>query len=225
MTSGEYIKLGLPEYSRAWTLEDYQNVCEVLNDIKNAKPGSLPRKNSDRSGMYFDRIINPDNLDFLLDETLTYKQKAYKIQAYIAIHSYLIKIYTTIEKTEQYYNQELIDLYIMGLTITQNMLDLGNKINKSIDENDIEMQSGFRSIQYMHITMVLFVLENQEKFSSFETTDLKRLSDFVSSSVLINKDWMEPAAVEGIKLQLQKVIDNTSSKHVIEKYNKLIKSL
>jgi hypothetical protein len=221
----EYEKLGMPDYSRAWTFEDYKNACKVLDDIKNAKPLSLPVKNSDRSGMYFNRIINLDNLDFLLDETLTFKQKAYKIQAYIDIHSFLVRLYTDLNNTEQYYNQELIDLYIFGLTITQNMLDLGYQINESIDENDIEMQSGFRSIQFMYITMVLFVLESQEKVSSFKTTDLERLSDFVSSSVLLNKDWMESAAAEDVKLQLQKVKENTSSEHVIEKYNKLIESM
>lgn len=225
LTTDEYNNLGMPDYSGAWTFEDYKNACKVLDDIKNTKPLSLPIKNSDRSEMYFDRIINLDNLDFLLDENLTSKQKAYKIQTYIDIHSLLIRLYTDINNTEQYYNNELIDLYIFGLTITQNMLDLGNQINESIDENDIKMQSGFRSIQYMYITMVLFVLESQEKVSSFETTDLERLSDFVSSSVLLNKDWMEPSAAKDVKLQLQKVIDNASSEHVMEKYTNLIESM
>ena len=225
LTSEEFNNLGMPEYTRAWTFEDYKNACKVLDDIKNANPLSLPRKNSDRSGMYFNQIINLDNLDFLLDETLTYKQKAYKIQAYIDIHSYLVNIYTDINKKEQYYNNELIDLYIFGLTITQNMLDLGYQINESIDENDIKMQSGFRSIQYMYITMVLFVLESQEKISSFETADLEKLSDFVSSSVLLNKEWMESAAGDDIKQQLQRVIDNTSSDHITKKYNMLIESM
>lgn len=105
------------------------------------------------------------------------------------------------------------------------MLDLGYQINESIDENDIKMQSGFRKIQYMYITMVLFVLDNQGKSSLFEVEDLERLTGIVSGSVSLNKDWMKPDAVEGIKLHLQKVIDNTSSKQVIEKYNRLIKSL
>lgn len=83
MTPGEYIKLGLPDYSRIWNYEDYINACEVLDDIKNTKPRSLPRKNSDRSGMYFNRIINLDNLDFVLDETLSLQQRAYRIQSYI----------------------------------------------------------------------------------------------------------------------------------------------
>ena len=91
LTTDEYENLGMPDYSRTWTFEDYKNACNVLDDIKTTKPLSLPIKNSDRSGMYFDRIINLDNLDFLLDETLTSKQKAYRIQAYIDIHSLLIR--------------------------------------------------------------------------------------------------------------------------------------
>lgn len=65
----------------------------------------------------------------------------------------------------------------------------------------------------------------QEKDSLFEVEDIERLSDFISSSILLNKDWMEASAIEDVKQQLQKVIDNSSSEYVIEKYSKLIESL
>ncbi len=175
--------------------------------------------------MYFDRIINPDNLDFVLDETLSLQQRAFKIQSYKRIHQFLMEIYSDPDSPDQYYHQELIDLYIFGLTITQKMLDLGFQINESTDEYDIEMQSIFPSIQHGYINMALVVLGMQEKDSLFEVEDIERLSDFISSSILLNKDWMEASAIEDVKQQLQKVDDNSSSEYVIEKYSKLIESL
>ncbi len=224
LTAEEYKNLGMPDFLRVWSFEDYNEACGVLDDIKYAKPLSLPKKTSKRSGMYFDRIINLDNLDFLLEDTLSLQQKAHIIQPYVNIHKHLLRIYTDLHTREQYYNKELIDLYIFGLTITQNMLDIGFQINESIDEEDIKMQSGFLSIQYKHLNMILYVLGIQEKSTTFEKSDLERLTDLVSSSILINKDWMEPAAVEDLKLKLQKVIDNSSSEYIIEKYNSVIES-
>ena len=73
--------------------------------------------------------------------------------------------------------------------------------------------------------LVLFILRNQEKDSLYKVKDLERLSDSLSSSVLLNKNWMEDSAIKDIKQQVQTVIDKTSSEHIIKKYGKLIASL
>ncbi len=215
----------MPDYSKIWSYDDYRNACDILGDIKATNPLSLPKKSSDRSGMYFDRIINPDNLDFVQDESLSLQQKAYKIQSYKHIQEFLIKIYTDLDSTEQYYHRELIDLYIFSISIAQNMLDIGYQINESVNENDMVMQSGFPGIQSRYINTVSFILEIQERDSLFEPEDLERLSDFLSSSILLNKDWMEGSAIEDVKQQVQKLIDNSSSEYVIKQYNNLIESL
>jgi hypothetical protein len=224
-TSEEYLDIGMPDYKEIWSLQDYNNTCAILDNLKTFKPLSLPRKDSKRSGVYFKRIINPENLSFLVDESIPLKERALQIQQYVDIQGLLISIYTDIKNTEQYYKRELIDLYIFGLTIGQNMLDLGQRINESIDEEDINMQYAYRSIQNTYITMVLFVLGNQKKANLFEESDLERLTDFISSSIQLNKDWMEEAAVENLIMEIKDVTQNTSSKYIIEKYNTLLESL
>ncbi len=225
LTPNEYKKFGLPDNASVWGFEDYKSACTALDEIKFSQPLSLPKKNSNKSGIYFDRIINPENLDFTLDEAIPLKQRALKIQSYTSIHSYLIKIYTDLENTDQYYNKELIDLYIFGIIIMQNMLDLGYQINESTDTDNIEMQSGFQSIKYRYVKMILFILKNQQNSSLFEEYDLVRLSDFLSGSILLNKDWMEESAKKELKKQLLVVIDGNSSNHIVEKYNHLLEKL
>jgi hypothetical protein len=214
--------MGLPDPSDTWDYKDYTEACVVLSNIKSLKPFSLPKKGSKNSGDIFDRLINPDNLLFLQDDNLSLNEKAYRIQKYINVQGCFVTAYTDLNTQVQFYNRELIDLYLFGLTIAQDMLDLGNLINESIDEKDIEMQYGFRSIQFMYITMVLYVLENQQKSYFFQENDLERLSNFVYNSVLINREWMEDAVVEDIRKQVQKIVQDTSSDGVRKKYNMLL---
>ena len=225
LTPEEYRNQGMPDYSRLWNYEDYENAIITLDKIKAINPLSLPKKDSEKSGKYFHRMINPDNMSFFTEETLPLYERAYQLQTYVDIIGYLTEIYTDLDNTEQYYDRELIELYIFGLVIIENMLDLGNQINESVDEEDIKMQSGFRSIQYIYITMVLFVLENQQKSSLFEVEDLERLSDVLYNSVSDNRSWMEASAVKDIKQKIQEVIDNTSSEHIRGNYNILIEIL
>ncbi len=225
LTTEEYQNMGLPDHSGIWDYEDYKEACVILNNIKAIKPFALPKKGSKKSGEIFERMINSDNLSFLQDDTFSLNEKAYQIQKYINIQGCFVTAYTDLNNTEQFYNRELIDLYIFGLTIAQDMLDLGHLINESVADEEIEMQSRFPSIQYMYVTMVLFVLENQQKSFFFRQDDLERLSDFLYNSVLINREWMEDAPAEEIKQQVQRIIDGTSSEQIKKKYNMLIDKL
>jgi len=218
----EYSNIGMPDPSRIWTYEDYENACVILDNLKTMCPYSLPRYRSARSGEYFSRIVEPENLSFVQDDTIPLHDRAYRIQEYMDIQGYLITIYTTMDTARQMYNSELIELYIFGITIAQNMLDLGQMINESVDENDMQMQYAFQSIQNMYIRTVLFVLENQSKANFFKEEDLARLSQFISESILLNEDWIVPEAMEEIKQRIRRIADDTSSERIRDAYVKLI---
>ncbi len=212
LTLEEYRDLGLPDHNEIWSYNDYVNTCKILSNMKVFYPLSLPKKDSKKSGEYFKRIIDPENFLFLLDETIPLRERAEMIQKYVDIQGSLITSYTDLDNTKQNYNRELIDLYIFGLTIAQNMLDLGQRINESVDEDDIDMQYGYLSIQHVYIKMILFVLDNQRKSYFFIEADLEKLSKYISESIMLNKDWMGAPAIEDIEqAALRKVIINTSS--------------
>lgn len=221
----EYQDLGMPDYSRIWSFEDYRDACNILEYMKVSDPLTLPKKESRKSGKYFDRIVDPDNMSFFMDETIPLYERAYQIQPYVDILGYLTRLYTDLNHTEQYYSRELIELYIFGLFITENMMDLGHQINESVAEEDIIMQSGFPSIQDVYITMVIFLLENQKRLSLFETEDLEKLSYYLYNSVLNNISWIDASPAEEIKQHLQEVLDSTTSDHINERYRMLIEQL
>lgn len=225
LTLEEYRDLGLPDHNEIWSYNDYVNTCKILSNMKVFYPLSLPKKDSKKSGEYFKRIIDPENFLFLLDETIPLRERAEMIQKYVDIQGSLITSYTDLDNTKQNYNRELIDLYIFGLTIAQNMLDLGQRINESVDEDDIDMQYGYLSIQHVYIKMILFVLDNQRKSYFFIEADLEKLSKYISESIMLNKDWMGAPAIEDIEQGLRKVIINTSSGLIKEEYQKLIETL
>jgi hypothetical protein len=105
------------------------------------------------------------------------------------------------------------------------MLDLGQRINESIDNEDIGMQYGYQSIQDVYMRMVLLILDNQKKANLFLESDLEKLADFISGSIFLNKGWMEAAAVDDIKQRLQEVCEYTASEHIKNKYNILLQDL
>ncbi len=225
LTPEEYLELGMPDYNKVWSLDDYQMAFLVLNTLKYNQPKALPSRNSGKSAVVFSRMINIDNLAFLQDETLALHDKAEIIQWYGTTLVELTAAFTFLGMEEQYYIRELTDIDIFSVTIAQTMLDLGNKINESEDSEDIALQSDFPLIQKMYLDLISSLLEKQEHPSLYPEETLELLSDNLSTSIRRNMHWFDEDASERIKQALLTVIDSSSSRKLINDYQKLAGTL
>jgi hypothetical protein len=225
LSSGEYQAFQMPDPSKIWNQEDYWKAYGALLKVKNQKPYSLPRKGSNKSGEYFDRMTSMENFSFLNSDTLSLKEKAYRIQPFLVIQSELTDVYTNIYGEEQYYNRELIDLYLLGLTISDKMLELAKKINDSDDPEDRSMQSGYDAILFTFVSTIQFILEEQKNPSTYREEDLERLSDSISTAVLRNLKWLRPSDKQMIETRISHVVDSVSSPHVRKNYQTLLDML
>jgi hypothetical protein len=221
----KYLELGIPDYNRAWKISEFGDVVATLRNIKNKEPLSLPRKGSRKSGQLFEHMIGMDNLSFLNIDTLPFYEKAYRIQSFLYIQSEYCDIYTDIYRREQYYNQELIECYIFGIRVTQEMINLGKKINESDKPGDVGMQSGFSGIQYIHVTMLADALDKQKNTSLYHTEDLETLSDSIALSIRRNMSWFDTTHVEMIKQNMSVVIDSSTSDKIRNEYRDIINIL
>lgn len=225
LTPEEYKAFQMPDHSKIWDQDDYWKAYSALLKVKNQKPYSLPRKGSKKSGKLFGRMINWENFSFLSSDTLSLKEKAYSIQPFLIIQSELTDVYTNIYGEDQYYNRELIDLYLFGLTIADKMLELANKINSSNDPEDKSMQSGYDAIQFSFMSTVQFILKKQKYPSPYQEEDLERLSDSISSAVQRNLSWMSSAEKQMIGIQINDIIGSVSSRHISNNYTTLLDKL
>jgi hypothetical protein len=224
LTQQEYEALGVPSYDKIWTQEDYIDAFIALNKLKLTNPSSLPRKNSKKSGAFFVRMISDENFSFLNEDSSSLSEKAYLIQHYSSMQNELVRLYTNVLSKDQYYYQELIDIYIFGLNVTQKKLDLADRIMNSEEQADKNMQYGLYSVQLGYLEMVLYILENHNLSTSYSEEDHKKLSTSVVESVKKNKVWMKPQDAERIKKRFQMVIDNTSSEATRDNYRELIET-
>ena len=224
LTLKEYRALGVPDHNRQWSQDDYLDAFMALNKLKLTKPSSLPRKNSKRSGELFDRMISESNFSFLQADTTSLGEKAYQIQYFSSIQNELVKLYTIVLRKDQYYYQELIDLYIFGLVVTQKKLDLANKILNSNDEADKKLQYGLYSVQLGYMEMVIYILEIQNISISYSDKDHERICKSVVESINNNKAWMSAKDADTIKQKVKMVIDNSSSEIIRDNYLELLEN-
>jgi hypothetical protein len=225
LTLKEYQKLGMPDLNKKWTIYDLINADISLNSLKRTNPLLLPRKNSKKSGMVLSKILSKENLSFVNDTSLSLRIRAYLIQHFQKLQNEIIVFYTNKSKDEQYYNEELIDMYIFGLFIHEKMIELSWKIMNSKEKSDIEIQYGQNTVLNNYVKMISFVLGEQLKSRIYARKDLDRLSEEISNSVIKNMTWMKPENKEKIRIQIQDAIEKSTSGFAKNNYRKTLKVL
>lgn len=225
LTPEEYHKMGMPDQDKLSSNNDYMRAISVLYKLKSKNPLSFPRKHSKKSEAVFACLINKDNLSFVNDTTLSLHDRAMQIQTLSTLQNTELQMYTDILKSEQYYNEELIDIYIYGLFVCEKMFELAGKINNSKAEADIAMQRGSRVVVNGYLNIISRTLNEQVKSGIYSNRNLKRLSTEVSNSLIENQQWFESSDRQKISVEIQKVIEKSHIGYVKNNYQKIITRL
>jgi hypothetical protein len=225
LTITEYQKLGMPDYNTPWGKRDYIRALSTLSNLRLYKPMSFPRKESKKSGKVFENFVNKESLSFVNDTALSLSEKAMEIQHFSGFQNDLRRMYSDNSKEEQYYNEELTDIYIFGFFVYGSMLDLAAEIMKSEDKVSIDVQSGLRSILYNYNNHIALILGEQLKFKTYSARDLKRLSMELSHSIIKNQKWFESASRQKISSELRSVIEKSPSGYVKNNFKEALKIL
>ncbi len=225
LTLEAYRELGVKDPGKVWNLQDFIMSNMVLTELKNEQPFALPTKSSRRSSALFYRMISLENMSFLQDDSLPLYEKAHRLQGFLNVYTDLADLYTNVLMKEQYYYPELVEIWIFGLSVSQKMIDLGQEINQSDVPADKRMAAGYESIQSLYLVGLQDVLNQQKYTSRYSEKELELLTDSISVAVKRNMDWFDKAASDKLKLELQAVIDSTSSRKIRHDYLDLIDRL
>ena len=209
----EYQKLGMPDYKKVWTNDDYVSANITLSSLKMIDPLSLPQKNSRKSGELFKRMLNEENLAFIHDTIFPLRTRAYTIQYYTQFQTEMEQMYTIEHNGEIYYSEELLDLHIFGLAIHDKMLELAMIINKSDDEDVSSIKSGMDAVKHNYLKLIPRLLGELAK-TDHSVDGPDRLSKAISSSLISNYEWMTTSDKNNLVSELKNTIENSGSSEI-----------
>ncbi len=224
-TLEEYKQRGFPELNKSWNPEEYNILFDKLTKIKYQHPLSLPRKNSMKSGILFDRLIGKENLSFLDNDSILLQEKVFNIRIYGDFVDDLINIYQDIFRKEQYYKVELVYVHILKITVSQEMLNLAETVLQSENKKDHALVHDLQSIQQIYLNKMGQIMEQQKHKSLYSKKDYKILCDSMAAAVKRNMEWFEPETAKYVGQKLQEVMDSLEIPIVRKEYQEIISSL
>lgn len=225
LSVNEYEKYGMPTTRKIWISDDYDKTIVLLNEIKKGNFKSLPRANSEKSKPYFDRIISEENLSFIEDTTITLQKKAFLIQSFAVTYGKLIYLYYQENSKTQYYNEELINIYIFGLKLTDKLFDFANLNLKSTKEPNAQMKAGIENMSSGYYKTILTYLDLLVQNDVYQTKDLEKFSIELKINLNRNINWLNSERRGQIKEKLNQTKNLSGSKIVKDNQNAILKLL
>jgi len=221
----QYRQMGIPDPGKVWDFDEIRMAHYSLSGIKWDKPYTLPRKDSKKSGVLFDRMITLENMTFLHNDTLKLYEKGYQSLEFLKLIENWKDLYTNPVWKKQYYQRELVDININEVRVTEIMVDLTKKIMVSEDSVDIMMQEGVPKIKLNYVSSFINALSVQGHTSEFLKNDIERMTDSLSSSIMRNKEWLDSASTNKIRNSMHNIVDSTSLDYVKERYQMISEML
>lgn len=218
----EYQKLGMPDPEKKWIFPDLLDAKLSLSTLQITHPYCLPRKYSKKSGIFFSKMFDKENISFVYDTSVSLRDRAMKIQLFQRLQIEMAMLYMGKSKDKQYYSEELIDIYIMGLFIQEKMLELSDKIMNSKELPDIDMQYGQKNVINNYMRLIRMLLEEQSRSGVYPRKDLNRLSEAVSASLVKSMKWLNPEYKKLVEKQVQITIEKNLSGLAKKNYRKTL---
>lgn len=224
-TLEEYHRRGIPEPGLNWEIEDYERVYEQLSQIKYQQPLSLPRKDSKKSGVLFRRLLSPENLAFLENDSLPLHDKVFRIRYYGDFMDDLISIYEDPFKREEYYHVELAYIYANKINVGQEMMNLAKIILSSESKHDRAQVADLHSIRQIYLNKLYQVMGKQMHRSLFSKREYRMLCDSVGAHLNRNMQWFDSEMTSKIGEQLQQLSDSVDIPAVRREYLEILAKL
>jgi hypothetical protein len=88
-----YRAAGVPEIDRAWSVEDYRRGVQVFWKMAGTSRAELPRRDSERSGRVFGRLVSLDNFSGVAASSAA-EDRARLGEDYLAVFPGLLQLYS-----------------------------------------------------------------------------------------------------------------------------------
>ena len=220
-----YVKLGMPDYKKKWSGDDYSEANITLSTLLMEAPLSLPRKNSKKSSQVFKRIVNEENIAFVYDTAVPLKVRAFLIQHYPRIIGEAENLYSYKNKGKLAYREELLDINIFQLTIHDRMLELARIINESDDETLTGFKVGMQNVKNNYLRLIPQIVKKISDNKEFKTSETLQLSDALSRSLSANLIMLDRNEKTILIAEFNRTKDLTKSSQLKENLNNCIKLL
>jgi hypothetical protein len=164
----DFLNMGFPDCNRSWDSEDYQSAVEILDQIYEADKYSLPRADSEFSGIVFRRMLSFENFNFLSNPTINLGKRIIEFETVKLIPSRLTLYYEEDYEKFERFGAELLDCFLLEtFVLSQGLIayeELRNQLGQKANEGRFKMAYDQLNLQYINCLERIFKIFETEYY-------------------------------------------------------------
>ena len=109
----DFIKMGVPDVTRLWTVKDFEKTFKLLDQIYQMDKYSMPRYQSEYSHEVFARLTAFENFDYLLDEKVNFGHRVAALEKLRKVPLRVLVYYWENEETKERFGKEALQCLLV----------------------------------------------------------------------------------------------------------------
>jgi len=200
LTESEYKSLGIPSVTKKWDTVDYYKAVQILQTLKAKNSMGLPQAESKKSAVLFLKL---NDVVSILDKYNQNSDKSFNVNvvtSYAKIYLRLLTLYLQPKSSKQFYDTELVDLFITGIKAADRQVDILKRL-KETEQN----KKSFDIFNHGYARFLFGLIEQLGNPQQYSTQNLERLGEKLKAELGLNKRILTVENNKKITLLLSRV--------------------
>jgi hypothetical protein len=221
-TLEEYYQIGVPNVDSDWDNEELALTIESLKNLKKTDSFPLPKLNSKKSSLLFEKII-PDVPLIKMDENINYELQSSKFESVQNSLINLLILYGVKENEQMYYSTELVEIEkrivenATNITITSNKFT-ENKTNDLIETGKEKIQSGL-------VKILITSMESSKPNIKYNKQDKFELATTVAYNLEKVWGYLDKKHKDSLEESISQTIQYSDCENIKGLYSNLLQEL
>ena len=131
----DWVEMGLKNPDEIWQPEDYQAAIQLFDEIYEIDKFSLPRKGSTYSGSLFERLINLENFQPLIDEEANLGNRIIWYEKVRGLGFRMLIYYIEESEPEERFGAEVLDCLLLDAWLNLQAMQLYEELKLTLSPN------------------------------------------------------------------------------------------
>lgn len=207
LTLTNYTDIGIPSPDKIWTVTDYKVALKYLKELHKEDREGLPRKDSPLSGQLFERMVNIDNFQFMLEQDQSFQERFKSLEYIVNVPNELYMLYLEPSDSVQRNGGEVLSIIFFSMENNLLAFEFVDQIVKALphlkknDDFMIMYESIQESIGKSILKNIALIAED------YNTYDHKVLTQFTHKIVA----WLPKAKAQINETHKQKILQRTKA--------------
>lgn len=225
----QYQEYGMPNPEKIWNGSEYKRAIKVIKGFYNVDKWSLPRKGSEYSGTLFERIINMENFEIIVDESESLQERLREHDEILNSVNQFLNLYYEPSEKEQRFGVEVLTLLTISAKSTeysiniikevQTMMSGRNMRNSDLDLMHDKLIAGVATTIEEHFDII------NKDYKQYAQKDIELFSHDITKWILDVIGYLNETQLTNIINQTQDISENHIYKNIQNDFKKLLKVL